>query len=65
MATEKDHFTKEKETLLATLYARALESQSKDPTLRDPAAEEAIRRIDHDWAKFKMKSPFGEHPRLA
>ncbi len=56
MATEKVHFTKEKETLLATLYARALESQSKDPTLRDPAAEEAIRRIDHDFAKFKMSS---------
>jgi len=56
MQTEKVHFIKEKETLLATLYARALESQSKDPTLRDPAAEEAIRRIDYDFAKFKMSS---------
>ena len=56
MEIEKVQFTKEKETLLATLYARALESQSKDPTLRDPAAEAALRRIGHDFAKFKMSS---------
>lgn len=56
MQTEKVHFTKEKETLLATLYARAVESQSKDPILSDPAAEEAVRRIDYDFQKFKMSS---------
>jgi methyltransferase (TIGR00027 family) len=56
MQTEKVQFTKEKETLLATLYARALESQSKDPVLQDPAAEDAIRRIDYDFNKFKMST---------
>ena len=56
MQTEKVQFTREKETLLATLYARALESQSKDPILHDPAAEEAIRRIDYDFKRFKMST---------
>jgi O-methyltransferase involved in polyketide biosynthesis len=56
MQTEKVQFTQEKETLLATLYGRALESQSQDPILRDPAAEEAIRRIDYDFKRFKMST---------
>jgi hypothetical protein len=41
MQTEKVHLTKEKETLLATLYARALESRSPNPILHDEMAEEA------------------------
>jgi len=54
MATEKVHFTKAKETMLITLYSRASESQKQDPVLRDPWAEEAIRRIDYDFAHLKI-----------
>jgi methyltransferase (TIGR00027 family) len=51
MATEKIHFTKEKETMLMTLSGRAAQSQWKDPILRDPWAEEAMRHIDYDMSK--------------
>ncbi len=51
---EKVHFTKEKETMLVTLYGRAVESQSKNPILHDLAAEEAICRIDYNFENLKM-----------
>ena len=51
MTIEKIHFTKEKETMLMTLSGRALQSQWKDPILRDPWAEEAMRHIDYDISK--------------
>ena len=35
MLPEKVYFTKEKETMLITLYARALQSRSQQPVLRD------------------------------
>jgi O-methyltransferase involved in polyketide biosynthesis len=54
MQIEKVHLTKEKETLLATLYARALESRSLNPILRDEMAEEAVRRIDYDFERLKV-----------
>jgi len=53
METEKVHLTKEKETLLIALYARALESRSPDPVLRDKWAEDAIHRIDYDFGRLK------------
>jgi len=55
MQTEKVHFTKEKETMLVTLYGRALETQSQDPILRDPAAVEAVQRIDYDFESLNVK----------
>ncbi len=55
MPTEKVHFTKEKETMLVTLYGRALETDATDPILRDPAAQEAIRRIDYDFHNLNVK----------
>jgi methyltransferase (TIGR00027 family) len=55
MPNEKVRFTQERETLLITLYARALESRSKAPVLRDPWAEGAISRIDYDFAKLKVR----------
>ncbi|XXX74623.1 class I SAM-dependent methyltransferase [Sorangium sp. So ce134] len=55
MDTEKVHLTKEKETLLVTLYGKALESRSKDPILRDEAAESAVRRIDYDFGRLKVR----------
>ena len=51
MTTEKVRFTKEKETMLMTLSSRALQSQWKNPILRDPWAEEAMRHIDYDMSK--------------
>jgi O-methyltransferase involved in polyketide biosynthesis len=38
MQTEKIHLTQEKETMLGTLYGRALESRSANPILRDQLA---------------------------
>lgn len=51
MTPEKIHLTKEKETLLMTLSGRATQSRWKEPILRDPWAEEAMRHIDYDMSK--------------
>ena len=51
MTTDKIQFTKEKETMLMTLNGRAVQSQWKNPILRDPWAEEAMRHIDYDMSK--------------
>jgi len=51
MTTDKIHFTKEKETMLMMLNGRAIQSQWKNPILRDPWAEEAMRHIDYDISK--------------
>ena len=51
MTTDKIQFTKEKETMLMTLSGRAIQSQWKDPILRDPWAEEAMQHIDYDSSK--------------
>ncbi|MEU8271062.1 class I SAM-dependent methyltransferase [Sphaerisporangium sp. NPDC049002] len=56
MGSEKVHLTKEKETLLATLYGRAVHSRGDDPVLRDPLAERAVERIDYDFSKLRMRS---------
>ena len=45
MQSEKVHFTREKETLLFTLYGKAMHSRSKDPILPDRWAEDAVSRI--------------------
>ncbi|WP_372667809.1 class I SAM-dependent methyltransferase [Amycolatopsis kentuckyensis] len=47
---EKVHFTEEKATNLATLYGRALDYRSAHPILGDQAADDAVRRIDYDFA---------------
>ncbi len=51
MTNDKIQFTKEKETMLMTLSGRAIQSQWKNPILRDPWAEEAMRHIDYDMSK--------------
>ena len=51
MTTDKIQFTKEKETMLMTLSGRAIQSHWKNPILRDPWAEEAMRHIDYDLSK--------------
>ncbi|MFB9905799.1 class I SAM-dependent methyltransferase [Allokutzneria oryzae] len=40
------------ETLLSTLYARAVETRKKHGILRDPKAVEMVERIDYDFTKF-------------
>ncbi len=54
MQTEKVHLTKEKETMLITLYSRALHSRSENPLLRDPWAEQAIDHVDYDFSSIKI-----------
>lgn len=51
MTTDKIQFTKEKETMLITLNGRAVQSAWKNPILRDPWAEEAMRHINYDMSK--------------
>ncbi|WP_258122212.1 hypothetical protein [Mesorhizobium onobrychidis] len=43
MAGEKVHLTKEKETLLITIYGKALESRLPHSLLKDHFADEAVR----------------------
>jgi O-methyltransferase involved in polyketide biosynthesis len=54
MQPEKVRLSKEKETLLITLYCRALHSRSKDPVLRDRWAEDAVGLIDYDFGKLRV-----------
>ena len=61
MTTDKIQFTKEKETMLMTLSSRAIQSQWKNPILRDPWAEEAMRHIDYDISKQLQGSGLVEH----
>ncbi|MFD4841333.1 class I SAM-dependent methyltransferase [Achromobacter sp. NPDC058515] len=52
---EKIHLTREKATLLITLYAKARESRLPDSVLRDCYAEAAVGRIDHDFSRLRMR----------
>src|SRR5262249_28664776 len=52
----KVHLTEEKETLLITLYARALDSRRKPSLLDDKAAEEIVGRIDYGFDKLKLST---------
>ena len=52
---EKIHLTREKATLLITLYAKARESQLPDSVLRDREAAAAVQRIDYDFSRLRMR----------
>jgi O-methyltransferase involved in polyketide biosynthesis len=52
VTTQRVRLTKEKETMLGTLYARALESRSADPILRDAHAERVVGLIDYDFRRL-------------
>ena len=56
MDRERADFTGAPATMLATLYGRALHSRTANPVLHDPYAEEAVRRIDHDFAATGLLS---------
>jgi methyltransferase (TIGR00027 family) len=51
---ENVRLTQEKETLLITLYCRAMESKSTDPILRDAPAEAILDKIDYDFSKLEI-----------
>jgi O-methyltransferase involved in polyketide biosynthesis len=54
MNAERIQLTGEKETLLGTLYLRALDSRSADPILGDASSEAAVRRIDYDFGRLRV-----------
>jgi O-methyltransferase involved in polyketide biosynthesis len=54
MTTEKVSLTREKETLLITLYGKGEESRMPDSLLHDHFAAEAVSRIDYDFARLKV-----------
>lgn len=54
MALQKVQLTGARETMLVTLYGRAVESRSADPILEDKLAEEIVARLDYDFARFKV-----------
>ncbi|GGU57700.1 putative polyketide synthase protein [Streptomyces albospinus] len=43
-----------KETLLATLYGRAVDSRAKKPILGDAMAVDTVRRLDYDFRRLRM-----------
>ncbi len=54
MAREKITLTGAPATMLATLYGKALDSRTSDPVLGDRYADDAIARIDYDFASTGM-----------
>jgi O-methyltransferase involved in polyketide biosynthesis len=42
------------ETMLITLYTRALESQRVDGLIRDEKAVEIVKSVDYDWERLRM-----------
>ena len=54
MAAEAVSLTGVRETMLGTLYLRALDSRSADPILGDRMAEEAVGRIAYDFGRLRI-----------
>jgi O-methyltransferase involved in polyketide biosynthesis len=50
----KVHLAKEKETLLITLYAKALDSYTPKPILHDQKAAELVATINYDFEKLSF-----------
>ncbi|TCP54106.1 O-methyltransferase involved in polyketide biosynthesis [Tamaricihabitans halophyticus] len=56
MVAEKVRLSEDKETLLASLYGRAIDSRDKDPILCDRIAADVLNRIDYDFSKTKINN---------
>lgn len=54
MNTEKVTLTGAQETMLLTLYGKALDSRRPDSILRDHAAEQAVQHINYDFGRLKV-----------
>lgn len=50
----KVRLTGAQETLLATLYGRAVDSRAKRPILGDTMAADVVRRLDHDFSTMRL-----------
>ena len=59
MAGEKVDLTGARETLLMTLYGKALESRLPNSLLQDRFADEAVKKIDYDFSKLKVDGNLG------
>jgi O-methyltransferase involved in polyketide biosynthesis len=55
MQPQKINLTREKATLLITLYGKAGESQMPDSLLNDHFAADAVRRLDYDFTKLQIR----------
>jgi O-methyltransferase involved in polyketide biosynthesis len=51
--SHKVHLKGAQQTLLITLYAKALDSRSKHPILGDRKADEVVRMIDYDFERLR------------
>jgi O-methyltransferase involved in polyketide biosynthesis len=54
MEPEKIHLTGARQTLLITVYAKAVESRSPGSLLKDHFADEALSRIDYDFKPLDL-----------
>ena len=59
MVGEKVNLTGARETLLLTLYGKALESRLPHSLLEDRFADEAVRKIDYDFSRLKVDCNLG------
>ncbi|MDX8529009.1 class I SAM-dependent methyltransferase [Mesorhizobium sp. MSK_1335] len=59
MAGEKVDLIGAKETLLMSLYGKALESRLPHSLLQDRFADEVVRRIDYDFSRLKVDGNLG------
>src|SRR5690242_19908377 len=59
MASERVNLTGARETLLMTLYGKALESRLPRSLLEDHFADEAVRNIDYDFSRLKVDDNLG------
>ncbi len=55
MDREKVDLTGTQQTALVTLYGKALDSRQPDSILGDGWADEAVRHIDYDFGKLRMR----------
>ncbi|MER8741629.1 class I SAM-dependent methyltransferase [Mesorhizobium sp. M1004] len=59
MAGERVNLSGARETLLMTLYGKALESRLPHSLLGDRFADEAVRKIDYDFSHLKVDTNLG------
>jgi O-methyltransferase involved in polyketide biosynthesis len=52
---EKVSLTGTQQTALVTLYGKALDSRQPDSVLADREADKAVRRIDYDFSRLRMR----------
>jgi O-methyltransferase involved in polyketide biosynthesis len=51
-------FTAVEDSLLLTLYCRAVDNRSPKPVLSDTTADEIVRKLDYDFQQFKVNKNF-------